>query len=264
MQPTTDTEALIEFVRVSVMRGETIALDEVSLRIGVGEHVAILGPNGCGKSTLIKAVTRECYPLFREGSSVRILGRDRWNVVELRNLLGIVSSDLMATCTRDVTGHDIALSGFFSSIGIWPHQEVTPEMHRKADGALERLDVAHLSDRFTDEMSSGEARRVLLARALVHDPRALILDEPSTALDLFAQHELRLILRRLAQSGIGIVMVTHHLSDLIPEIDRVVLMDRGRIVSDGTKQDVLVAPKLSALFGLPVELSKRDGYYNLW
>jgi iron complex transport system ATP-binding protein len=246
------------------MRGETIALDEVSLRIGVGEHVAILGPNGCGKSTLIKAITRECYPLFREGSSVRILGRDRWNVVELRNLLGIVSSDLMATCTRDVTGHDIALSGFFSSIGIWPHQEVTPEMHRKADSALERLDVAHLSDRFTDEMSSGEARRVLLARALVHDPRALILDEPSTALDLFAQHELRLILRRLAQSGIGIVMVTHHLSDLIPEIDRVVLMDRGRIVSDGTKQDVLVAPKLSALFGLPVELSKRDGYYNLW
>jgi iron complex transport system ATP-binding protein len=257
-------QPLIEFERVSVMRGETVALHEVSLRIGLGEHVAILGPNGCGKSTLIKAITRECYPLVREGSSVRILGRDRWNVFELRTLLGIVSSDLMATCTRAVTGHDIALSGFFSSIGIWPHQEVTPEMHRKAGDALEMLEVAHLADRYTDEMSSGEARRVLLARALVHDPRALLLDEPSTALDLFAQHELRRIFRKLAQCGIGIVMVTHHLSDLIPEIERVVLMDRGRIVADGSTREVLVAPKLSELFGLPLGLSERDGYYNLW
>jgi len=113
-------------------------------------------------------------------------------------------------------------------------------------------------------MSSGEARRVLLARALVHDPHALILDEPSTALDLFAQHELRLIFRKLAQAGIGLVMVTHHLSDLIPEIDRVVLMDRGRIVGDGSKREILVAPRLSELFGLPLDLTERDGYYNLW
>ena len=246
------------------MRGETLALKQVSLRIGVGEHVAILGPNGCGKSTVIKAITRDCYPLMREGSSVRILGRDDWNVFELRALLGIVSSDLMTACTRDVTGRDIALSGFFSSIGIWPHQEVTPLMHKKAEQALELLEVSHLADRFTDQMSSGEARRVLLARALVHEPRALILDEPSTALDLFAQHELRLNLQKLAKAGIGIVMVTHHLSDLIPEIERVVLMARGEIVADGPKTEVLVAPKLSELFGLPLDLIERDGYYNLW
>src|SRR5712692_8439252 len=102
-----------------------MALNDVSVKIGVGEHVAILGPNGCGKSTLIKAITRECYPLIREGSSVRILGEERWNVAELRTLLGIVSSDLMTTCTRSVSGREIVLSGFFSSIGIWPHQEVT-------------------------------------------------------------------------------------------------------------------------------------------
>src|SRR5205814_1691604 len=210
------------------MRGDTLALKEVSLRIGLGEHVAILGPNGCGKSTLIKAITRECYPIVREGSSVRILGEETWNVFELRELLGIVSSDLMATCTRSVSGRDIVLSGFFSSIGIWPHQEVTSDMRERAERAMERLEISHLADRFTDEMSSGEARRILLARALVHDPRALILDEPSVALDLGAQHELRSILRKLAESGTGIVMVTHHLSDLIPEIERVLLMKRGR------------------------------------
>jgi iron complex transport system ATP-binding protein len=113
-------------------------------------------------------------------------------------------------------------------------------------------------------MSSGEARRILISRALVHDPRALVLDEPSTALDLAAQHELRLIFRKLAQSGIGIVMVTHHLSDLIPEIERVVLMDRGRIVADGATRNVLTAPRLSALFGRQLQLTERDGYYNLW
>jgi len=138
---------LIEFANVSVMRGKTLALKEVSLRIGLGEHVAILGPNGCGKSTLIKAITRDCYPLVRPGSSVRILGRDHWNVFELRTLLGIVSSDLMTACTREVTGRDIALSGFFSSIGIWPHQQVTPAMHKKAEQALAMLEVSHLADR---------------------------------------------------------------------------------------------------------------------
>jgi iron complex transport system ATP-binding protein len=261
--------ALIEFEHVSVMRGETLALDDVSLRIGAGEHVAILGPNGCGKSTLIKAITRECYPLVQRDSvpidcSLTILGRDRWNVIELRQMLGIVSSDLMTACSRDSTGFDIALSGFFSSIGIWPHHEVTPEMRHRAEESLALMEVSHLAHRWTDEMSSGEARRVLLARALVHRPRALLLDEPSTALDLFAQHELREILSKLARSGIGIVMVTHHLSDLIPEMERVILMQSGRIVADGPTRETLTAGRLSSLFGLPLELTERDGYYNLW
>lgn len=257
-------EALIEFERVTVMRGETKALDDISLRIGGGEHVAIIGPNGCGKSTFIKAITRECYPLALEETSLRILGGDRWNVFELRSLLGIVSSDLMTFCVRDMTGMEMVLSGFFSSIGIWPNHEVTEQMLERAWQAMEHLEVTYLAERHTDQMSSGEGRRLLLARALVHEPGALILDEPSTALDLFAQHELRATLRKLAQSGIGIVMVTHHLSDLIPEIERVILMQRGKIVADGPKREILTAQRLSDLFGLKVDLAERDGYYNLW
>ena len=256
--------ALIEFEHVSVMRGETVALNDISLRIGAGEHVAIIGPNGCGKSTFIKAITRECYPLAREESSLKILGSDEWNVFDLRPLLGIVSSDLMTFCIRDMTGLEMVLSGFFSSIGIWPNHQVTEEMRERAWKAMEHLEVKYLAERFTDQMSSGEGRRLLLARALVHEPRALILDEPSTALDLFAQQELRATLRKLAGRGIGIVMVTHHLSDLIPEIERVILMGQGRVVADGPKREILTEARLSELFGLRVDLAERDGYYNLW
>lgn len=259
-----ESPALIEFQHVSIMRGPVTAVRDVSLKIAVGEHVAILGPNGCGKSTLVKAMSKECNPVFEEDSGVRVFGRDDWNVFQLRTMLGIVSSDLMERCTRMVSGRDIVLSGFFSTIGIWDYQEITPEMIRRADRAMEMMEVSHLAARFTDEMSSGEARRVLLARALVHDPKALILDEPSTALDLSAQYELRSILRKLAQSGIGIVMVTHHLSDLIPEIERVILMARGSIVADGPTREILTSPRLSSLFGRPLELLERDGYYNLW
>jgi iron complex transport system ATP-binding protein len=255
---------LIDLRRITVMRGANIALDDLSLTIGAGEHVAILGPNGCGKSTLIKTITRECYPLARAESSVEILGRSLWNVVDLRSMLGIVSNDLMLQCTREITGYDVVLSGFFSSIGIWPNHHVTGEMRDKATEAIAMLEAHHLAEKPVDEMSSGEARRMLIGRALVHGPRALLLDEPSTSLDLFAQHELRETIRKLAQSGIGILLVTHQLSDIIPEIDRVILMRGGRIVGDGAKDELLTAGSLKRLFGVDVELAQRGGYYHLW
>jgi iron complex transport system ATP-binding protein len=248
------------------MRGETHALRDVSLTIGAGEHVAILGPNGCGKSTLIKTITRECYPLAQSDAVVTILGERNWDVFSLRGMLGIVSNDLMAQCTREITGFDIVLSGFFSSIGIWPnhHIHITDKQRRKAADVLRFLEAAHLSEKRVDEMSSGEARRMLIGRALVHDPKALLLDEPSTSLDLFAQHELRESIRKLARAGVAIILVTHHLSDIIPEIERVILMTGGTIADDGPKEEVLTAAALGKLFGVKVELARRDGYYHLW
>ncbi|MGA2434561.1 MAG: ATP-binding cassette domain-containing protein [Bryobacteraceae bacterium] len=255
---------LIEMRRVSAMRGGKKVLRDLDLRIGSGEHVAILGPNGCGKSTLIQTITRELYPLAGPGSSMTILGQERWNVFELRSILGIVTNELAATCAREITGRDVVLSGFFSSIGIWPHQRITAEMRARAETALARLNASYLADRMLTEMSSGEARRVLIARALVHEPHALLFDEPGTSLDLFAQHELRSAIRRLAQSGVGLILVTHHLADIVPEVERVVLMRDGRLVADGPKHEILTEARLEKLFGLPVTIERRDGYYHCW
>jgi iron complex transport system ATP-binding protein len=115
-----------------------------------------------------------------------------------------------------------------------------------------------------DEMSSGEARRILIGRALVHAPKALVLDEPTSSLDPHATHELRVILRKLAQAGTSIIVVTHHLPDIIPEVDRVILIKKGRILRDGPKRQTLTSESLSELFETPVELLERDGLYQLW
>ena len=255
---------LIDFQNVTVTRGERVVLDGVTLAIQQGEHVAILGPNGSGKSTLIKLISRELYPRIKpEPWSLRILGRDHWHLFDLRNHLGLVSNDWMQMCTRDYSGYEIVLSGFFGSVGIWPHHEVTSEMQRKAREVMERLEISHLAERDTNAMSSGEARRILIGRALVHDPQALVLDEPTTSLDLHATWELREILRKLAAGGISIIMVTHHLPDIIPEVRRVALFRAGRVWRDGPKEEMLEAGTLSALFGIPVEVLERGGYYHV-
>lgn len=255
---------LIDFQNVSIQRGECTVLHDVTLSIAQGEHVALLGPNGCGKSTLIKVISRELYPRLKdEPWSLEIMGKERWHLFELRHHLGIVSNDWVAMCTRDYSGYEIVLSGHFGSVGIWPNHEVTAEMQRKAHEVMDLLEISHLAGRNTNEMSSGEARRILIGRALVHDPQALVLDEPSSSLDLRATHELREILRKLAAAGIGIIMVTHQLPDIIPEMHRVVLFRNGRVFRDGPKEQVLETATLTELFGLPVEVLERGGYYHV-
>jgi len=256
--------ALLELQNVSVMRGQRVVLEGISLRVQLDEHVALLGPNGCGKSTLIKTITRECYPLVHDGSSMTILGQTNWNVFELRSRLGIVSNDLMASCTGDASGMDVVLSGFFSSTRILPNHAVDRVQRGLAEAALEQLGIAHLGRRAVQEMSSGEAKRVLIARALVHKPRALLFDEPCNSLDIAAQNGLRETMRGLANSGIGIVLVTHELTDIVPEIERVVLMAGGRIVADGCKNDVLREEPLSRVFGVKVRLEQHEGYFQAW
>jgi iron complex transport system ATP-binding protein len=252
---------LFEFANVSVIRGDKRVLDHITLSIGEGENVAILGPNGAGKSSLIKTITREYYPVLSEGPvTFDFRGTDTWDVFDLRSFVGIVSNDLQYTFNRTITGREVILSGFFSSIGLF-NRVVTPAMEEKTQEIQRFLHIERLSDRLMNEMSSGEARRFLIGRALVFDPATLILDEPTNSLDLSALHTFRETLRTIAQSGTSIILVTHQLHDIIPEISRVIMIDGGRICGDGEKTAMLTDEKISRLFSVPVQVREENGWY---
>jgi len=262
-------DALVELEHVFVARGSTVVLHDVSLRIGAGEHLAILGPNGCGKSTLLKTITCECYPLVRDDTCVRILGRERWDLTELKRRMGVVSAELPGRQTLTTTGFDAILTGFFSSSTLWPNLTVTAEMRERADEIVALVGAEELREKPVGKMSAGQQRRVMIGRALagtsLHgEVQMLLLDEPSNALDLGAQHDLREMLRGLAQRGVAIVLITHHIADILPEMERVVMMREGQIVADGAKRELLTEARLSWLFGRTIHVSERDDFFNAW
>lgn len=257
-------EAIVEMHDVTVTVGRTALLRNVDLRIGQGERVVILGPNGSGKSTLIKTMTGDLrHDTSVPGSYVRIRGEELWDLFEVRRAFGIVSGELQVDLRRDMEAAEAVLSGFFGSIGTNRSQKMSGEMERKALDALALVGSEHLARRKVNTLSMGEGRRVLMARTLVSDPEALILDEPMNSLDLTGKHLVRQAMSSLARSDRTVVMVTHDPSDIVPEMERVVMLKNGRIFRDGG-MDVLNEANLSELFEVPVRLASLDGHYFSW
>ncbi len=268
-KPESAQPPLLQMQHASVVKNGRRILDDLSLTIREGEHSAILGPNGAGKSSFIRLITREDYPLARANGTAPLLifGEDLWNVFELRSRLGIISAELQAqflnrTLPGRTRGLDAVLSGFFASYGLFRHQHVTETMRQQALGALGLLEASHLAEAFIETLSTGEARRLLIARALVTEPRALILDEPTTGLDLLARSRFLQTLRNIARHGKTIILVTHRVEEIFPEIDRVILLHQGRILRDGPKPEVLTSRHLSAMFGAPILVQENHGYYT--
>jgi iron complex transport system ATP-binding protein len=262
---------LLELNNASVILGGARILDRLTLSIRVGEHTAILGGNGAGKSTFIKLLTLQQYPAIEAdagGAAIRVFGQERWDVFALRSTLGIVSADLHDRFVHGnsngvLTGVDAVVSGFFATHGLFAHQRVTEAMRAAAIEALDRVGAARLARATLDTMSTGEARRVLIARALVHHPKALVLDEPTRGLDLVARHHFMERVRAVARQGTTILLVTHHVEEIIPEIERVILLRHGRVACDGPKAAVLTDERLSAAFGAPLTVEATGGYVHV-
>lgn len=274
-------EHFLRMENAHVALGDRVVLHDINLTIRTGEHVAILGPNGCGKSTLIRTMNCELYPVIppagqhgqpgQPSPHISIFGRARWDLTELRKHFGVVSDAQPAGRSTEfsaarslTTGLEAVIAGFFSASSLWPNLIVTDEMRHRGHEALERVDATRLTNQFVSEMSAGERRRILIARALVHRPQQLLLDEPSNALDLAAQRSLRNTMVSLIEEGIGLILVTHHLGDIPPQVNRVILMNQGKIIEDGPRDGLLNAAILSKLFNTEVRIGEDDGWLHSW
>jgi iron complex transport system ATP-binding protein len=263
-------EPVLELRNATLIRGGVRVLEALTLTIARAEHTAILGPNGAGKSSLIRMLTLEDRPRASDNGTppLRIFGRATWDVTDLRRRLGVVTGDLdagfgMGTSGGRVPGLDAATSGLLGSHGLFSHHEVTEGMRERARAALARVEASHLAAKPLNEMSAGERRRVLIARALITRPDALVLDEPTAGLDLVARQRFMESVRRLAQEGTTLILVTHHVDEIIPETRRVVLLRGGRIAFDGPPELALTPPRLQEVFGGPVAVERSGGYYHV-
>ena len=263
-------DPVLELQNATLVRGTTRVLEGLSLTIGRGEHTAILGPNGAGKSSLIRMLTLEDRPRAGDNGAapLRLFGRATWDITDLRRRLGVVTGDLdagfgLGTSGGRVAGIDVAISGLLGSHGVFSHHDITDAMREHGRAALARVEATHLAAKPLNEMSAGERRRVLIARALVTRPDALLLDEPTSGLDLVARHRFMESVRRLTREGTTLILVTHHVDEIIPEIGRVVLLRGGRVAFDGPAAEALTPAQLEAVFGGRVAVERSGGYYHV-
>ena len=257
-------EQIIELEHATVKRQGINILDDVSLQVHQGEHVAIIGPNGAGKSTLVQVISEEIHPLYNPLSKRILFGQQRWQVLELRKKLGIVSQSLQYLCNSTYKAWEITASGFFSSIGLDFHHQITQEQLTKVQKTMMDFDVWKLKDKQMNRISSGEARRILLCRASVHNPQVMLLDEAVSNLDFPARHQYRRSLEQLDEEGKTLILATHELSEIIPAIQRIVVMNQGRIVADGPKQAIMKEEILSTIYGTKVFVDEREGLFTAW
>ena len=253
---------LIDIRNATVMRDNQPALNRLNLTIASAESVAILGPNGAGKSTLLKLLNRELYPKVEAGSVVKICGDEHLVTAEFRRQIGFVSEDLQHGYLKQTPGLEVVISGFFASNSLWQQAEIQDQQISRANQLLHELQITGLRDRQFGELSTGQQRRLLLARALVHEPHTLVLDEPTTGLDIQATFSYLNLVGQLIQQQTAVILVTHHLHEIPPEIQRVVLLKQGQVMFDGEKTDAFTNQRISELFDFPVHLSLNNGFFQ--
>jgi iron complex transport system ATP-binding protein len=250
---------IISYEHVRFLREERIILDDVNWTVNEGEHWTVLGLNGSGKSTMLNMMGGYEFPT---SGTIHVFGRQygKYNWEYIKKRLGFVGNTLnrfLSTLNAE-TAREIVVSGKFNSIGIY--EQTTEEDWEKADQLLEEFHITYLADQSYRLLSQGEQRRVLIARAFMARPDAMILDEPCSGLDVRAREDLLEALQEQAVKNETVLLyVTHHIEEIIPAITHIAVIKEGNIIASGPKKDVLTNDVLSTAFGLSVKLEWRGG-----
>ena len=255
----------MELRNVSVVRDGKYILRSVDLDIHKGENVAVIGPNGSGKTTLIKLLRGDIRPYYDEDSPavMRIFGSERWNLFDVRSRMGVVSMDLQNLFHNDTIVSEVICSGFFNSIDVFRNHVVDEHMVRRCLECATMMGVEDLLDRPIENLSLGEMRRILIARALVTDPDLLVLDEPMTGLDVVMKSKFRAMFDILIERGVSMVMITHELTDIPRSVRRVVMIRDGEVFADGDKESLLNDTIVSDLYEEHIKVESHNGIYRM-
>ena len=260
MNQTKPKQPWLELRNIEVWQNNRSLVDRLSLMLRLGESTTVLGPNGSGKSTLVKLIERRLHPVVKQDSWLRLFGEELIPLQQLRQRIGVVNSELDERIPAQLTAHDVVLSGLFGSTRLGQHQQTSREDHRAVQSRLEELNLIELENRQYCQLSDGEKRRLLIARALIHHPEVLILDEPARALDLRACHQMLEMIRAFCRMGVTVVQVTHRIDTIVPEMQRVVLLKSGQVIDDGSPSNMLTSSRLSALFDTKLTVLDANGY----
>ncbi|MGJ0298102.1 ATP-binding cassette domain-containing protein [Aliarcobacter cryaerophilus] len=256
---------IIEFKNIDVGYDEKVVLKDINLKIKSGEHFAILGANGSGKSTLMKLIQSQIHPRHTKEFKKEIFGKSRYSIFELKKELGVITNDLHNYFEKEagyLNGFEVVLSGYYSSIGIFTHQDFTKEQIKKALEVMNFLEIIDLKDKKVSSMSTGQLRKCIVARALIHDPKAFVLDEPTVGLDIKAQINFIKLLQKISLKS-TIILVTHHLEEIFPEIKNVALIYNNTIFKIGKKEDILNSENLSTVFDIKIEVKQKNERYYI-
>jgi len=250
----------LDLQAIEAWAGDQRVVENLSLRLWIGESTAILGPNGAGKSTLVKLMSRCLHPVVQPQSHLQLFGEERINLWSLRERLGVVDTELQQRIPDAMPCRELLLSACFGAIGLRRGLDPSAQQLQQSAEVLEQFNLSDLATCRFGHLSDGQKRRVLIARAMVHRPQVLVLDEPTNALDLRAKHALLAQLRQLCCAGTTVILITHQIDTIFPEITRVVGMRQGGVVVDGAPAEVLNGSVLSELFQTPLQVLEAGGY----
>lgn len=265
MQNKTTSTKIIDFENIYANYELSPVLEAVNLIIEANEHWVILGANGSGKSTLIKLLSNDLYPNPKYSFTKKIFGEEKWSIFELKKNLGIITNDLhtyFEVHGSFLTAYEVVLSGHYGSIGVFTHQDFNAQQHQKALEVLEFLEILDIKDKKVHQMSTGQLRRCIIGRALIHNPKAFILDEPTVGLDIKAQNSFIKLIQKLSKKA-SIILVTHHIEEIFQEITHVALMYKNTIYKQGEKENILTSKNLSEIFEIEIDLQKENNHYYI-
>jgi len=268
MTQNVDNQTAVVADQVNVIRGTTHILRGVTCTIPAGKCTAILGPNGCGKTTFMRTLTGQ---MFISSGTVRVLGETigRTDIRSLRRRIAVVNPTADhgqahlsgAVVDAELSAHEAVMTGFFGTIGLYDQPSTDQDHH--ADSLLTQVGLSHRRDLRFALLSTGEQRRCLIARALAHVPELLILDEPTAGLDLAGREQVLATIDMTLQAPQppAVLMITHHVEELSPHTDRVLLMREGNITASGTPDQVITPESLTKTFGCKVFVKKLHGRF---